>query len=116
MSNIALASPLARELLSGHVLMMQCGASAVRLLERARPDGAAQLDLRAGDEAVRMAGLSARLMRHHTAGVQLLRRLPPAVRAASLAPAVQPASSTRAETPTDVRNFHAAPGTPRGRL
>jgi hypothetical protein len=111
------ASPLALELLAGHVLMMQCGAAAVRLLERAEPAGAtAPLDLRAGEEAMRMAGLSARLMQYHTEGVRLLRRLPPAARAGSAAPAVQPASAVRAETPTALRKLHADPGVRRGRL
>jgi hypothetical protein len=76
MSNTA--SSLAQELLSGHVLMMQCGASALCILDRIPSTDAAQFDLRAGDEAIRMAGLSARLMRYHTTGVQLLRRLAPA--------------------------------------
>jgi len=63
-----------------------------------------------------MAGLSARLMGHHTTGVQLLRRLPPAASASSLAPAAQPASGAKAESPSSVRKLHAAPGASRGRL
>jgi hypothetical protein len=80
------ASPLATELLSGHALMMQCGTSALRILDHAGSADMTQFDLRAGDEAIRMAGLSARLMRYHTTGVQLLHRLPPAARASSPMP------------------------------
>ena len=116
MQNTTLSSTLALELASGHVLMMQCGASALRILDRLGSAGAAQLDVRAGDEAIRMAGLSARLMACHTTGVQLLHRLPPAARSASPAPALQPASGTAAEAPAAVRKLHADPGARRGRL
>src|SRR5919108_4613781 len=76
MSATALSAALTQELLSGHTLMMQCGASALHILNRARTEGATGFDFRAGYEAVRMADLSARLMHHHTTGVRLLHRLP----------------------------------------
>ncbi len=46
---------------TGHALAMQCGARALRFLDRvaAGPGG---VDLRASEEAVRMAGLASRLM------------------------------------------------------
>jgi hypothetical protein len=114
MSNTA--SSLAQELLSGHVLMMQCGASALCILDRIPSTDAAQFELRAGDEAIRMAGLSARLMRYHTTGVQLLHRLPPAARASAPVPSGQPASGTKAEAAAAVRKLHADPGLRRGQL
>jgi hypothetical protein len=116
MSNTALSLLLAQELLSAHALMMRCGASALRILDAARPVGTAQLDLRSSDEAMRMAGLSARLMGFHTGGVRLLRRLPPAAGASAIPPVVQPASDATAETPSAIRKLHADPGASRGRL
>ena len=116
MSANLLSSSLAQELLSGHVLMMQCGASALRILDRVSTGGTAQFDLRAGDEAIRMAGLSARLMRCHTTGVQLLHRLPPTGQGGLSVLAVRAASSIGAEAPAAVRKLHADPGARRGRL
>ena len=67
--------PLMLELCAGHALAMQCGARATQFLDRA---AAAGWDERANLEALRMAGLTARLME----GVQ---RLVPRVRAATAA-------------------------------
>jgi hypothetical protein len=122
MLNTAVPSPLAQELATSHVLMMQCGAAALRMLDSAQSAGGTSFDLRAGDEAVRMAGLSARLMGHHREGLRLLRRLPPANRGESLVPAPtaasQPesASEPKAVSPAALRKCHAEPGAARGRL
>jgi hypothetical protein len=116
----AAPSPLAQELATSHALMMQCGAAALHMLERAGAAGGAPFDMRAGDEAVRMAGLSARLMGHHGEGLRLLRRLPD--RGESVVPAATPASqpdSASASKPASaaaVRKCHADPGASRGRL
>jgi hypothetical protein len=110
------SSSLADELSSGHVLMMQCSASALRILDQVGTGATAQFDLRAGDEAIRMAGLSARLMRYHTTGVLLLRRLPLPAQPGASAPAPRPTSGAKADAAPAVRKLHADPGARRGRL
>jgi hypothetical protein len=113
-------SPLAQELATSHVLMMQCGAAALRMLDRAAATGIAPFDTRAGDEAVRMAGLSARLMSHHGEGLRLLRRLPGRGESVvpAAAPATQPesASASKPASRAALRKCHADPGASRGRL
>jgi hypothetical protein len=111
MSATANASPLMIEFCAGHALAMQCGARASRFLDRA---AAAGWDERANREAMRMAGLTARLMD----GVQ---RLVPRVRspAAGSAEALasRPADAAkplRPESPSP--KAHAGPGQRRGRL
>jgi hypothetical protein len=101
------------ELCAGHALAMQCGARASRFLDRA---AAAGWDERANLEALRMAGLTARLME----GVQ---RLVPRVRASAVAgsaPALasRPADAAPAGRPArpPVPKRHAAPGQRRGCL
>ncbi|MGE0119581.1 MAG: HGGxSTG domain-containing protein [Dongiaceae bacterium] len=116
MPHVASPSPLALELAAGHALMMQCGASAVRILDLAKPADAASFDLRAGEEATRMAGLSSRLMRHTIPGFRLLGRLPAEARAAALPPAGQAAVAPAAAAPAANRKFHAAPEARRGCL
>jgi hypothetical protein len=116
MQNTALSSTLAHELAFGHVLMMQCGATALRILDKVGPVGAAQLDVRAGDEAIRMADLSARLMGCHTTGVQLLHRLPPVACADPPPLARQPASGDTAGALSAIRKLHAEPSLRRGQL
>jgi hypothetical protein len=51
------SSPLTEELRAAHALMMQCAASAERLLGRDRPAGSPPPVERADLEAARMAGL-----------------------------------------------------------
>jgi len=109
---LANATPLMLEFCAGHALAMQCGARASQFLDRA---AAVAWDERANLEALRMAGLMARLMD----GVQ---RLAPRVRG-SAANASAPASASRpASAAPGVRPLppapkqHAAPGQRRGRL
>jgi hypothetical protein len=100
------------EFCAGHALAMQCGARASRFLDRA---GAAGWDERANLEALRMAGLTARLMD----GVQ---RLVPRVRGAATAASASFLASCPADAAPAVRPLppapkrHAAPGQRRGCL
>ena len=112
MAQIAFPSPLTEELRAGHALMMQCAASAERLLNRDRPAGSPPPIERADLEAARMAGLFARLGESFGRGALLSGRLPAAAAdtAAEGSAAVQSAASPPAP------KLHAAPGAPRGRL
>jgi hypothetical protein len=104
-------TPLMLELCAGHALAMQCGARASKFLDRAA--AARCWDERANLEAVRMAGLTARLMD----GVQrlMLRRRDPAIDALSSSASIGfPQAAPRAGSP--VPKHHAVPGQRRGCL
>jgi len=113
MAEIAVSSHFMQELRAGHALMMECAASAERLLDRDRPDGSPRPVERAELEAARMAGLFARLAETFGRGALLSGRLP----AAALdAPAPHPAPVIKPARSAPAPKLHAAPGTPRGRL
>jgi len=112
MPEVAFSTHFTQELRSAHALMMQCAASAERLLGRDRPAGSPRPVERAELEAARMAGLFARLGESFGRGALLSGRLP----AAAVDTAAEgPAAVESAASPPAPR-LHAAPGTPRGRL
>src|SRR5262245_56577710 len=106
------SSPL-MQFSAAHALAMRCAAEANRFLDRAEAAGPAGWDGRANLEALRMAGLAARLM----AGVQ---RAVPRLRALSAA-GIDPAprsQGTDATSPAPAAaqpKLHAAPAQRRGR-
>jgi len=122
MPDTAVPTPFVQELSAGHALAMQCGARAIRFLDRAAAAGPAGWDQRASLEALRMAGLAARLMAGVQRAVPRLRGLP----AAGLDPALG-SQSTDATSPAAAAQagraaaspepkLHAAPGQRRGCL
>jgi len=124
MPDTVVPTPFMQELSAGHALAMQCGARAIRFLDCAAAAGPAGWDERANLEALRMAGLAARLMAGVQRVVPRLRGLP----AAGLDPALcsqgtdatSPAAAAtvqavRAEASTEPK-LHAAPGQRRGCL
>ena len=121
MPDTAVPTPFMPELSAGHALAMQCGARAIRFLDRAAAAGPAGWDHRANLEALRMAGLAARLMAGVQGVVPQLRGLP----AVGLDPALgsqgtdatSPAAAQagRAVASTEPK-LHAAPGQRRGCL
>ncbi len=123
MPAIAVPTPFMPELSAGHALAMQCGARAIRFLDRAAAAGPAGWDERANLEALRMAGLAARLMAGVQRVVPRLRGLPaagldPALGAQgtdATSPAAAAAQAIRAAASTEPK-LHAAPGQRRGCL
>ena len=126
MPDTAVPTPFMQELSAGHALAMQCGARAIRFLDRAAPAGRSALgragaaagpagwDQRANLEALRMAGLAARLMAGVQRAVPRLRGLP----AAGLDPALgsQGTDATSPAAASTEPKLHAAPGQRRGCL
>jgi len=111
MSDIASPTPLLAQLRSSHALMMECAATAERLLGYDRPAGSPPTHQRAQEEAARMAGLFARLGEYFGRGAVLESILTNAAPVSPAnPPAVAPAPSASAA------KLHAAPGAPRGRL
>src|SRR5262245_45330918 len=103
---------LRQELRTGHSLMMQCAATAERLLGLHRPAGSAAPHLRAQQEAARMAGLFARLGDGFGRAVVLRARRPAAALEDSARHAAPGGPAPSAPTP----KLYAAPGAARGRL
>jgi hypothetical protein len=122
MPDTAVPMPFMQELSAGHALAMQSGARAIRFLDRAAAAGPAGWDERASLEALRMAGLAARLMAGVQRVVPRLRGLP----AAGLDPALglqgtdatSPAAAAQAgrAAASAQPKLHAAPGQRRGCL
>ncbi len=94
MPDTAVPAPFMQELSAGYALAMQCGARAICFLDRAAAAGPAGWDERANLEALRMAGLAARLMAGVQRVVPRLRGLP----AAGLDPALGSPEATPAGT------------------
>jgi len=122
MPDTALPASFMQELSAGHALAMECGARAIRFLDRAAAAGPAGWDERASLEALRMAGLAARLMAGVQRVVPRLRGLPAAgvdlalgsqgTGEASPAAAAQAVRAAASPEP----KLHAAPGQRRGCL
>jgi hypothetical protein len=101
-----------QELRTGHTLMMQCAATAERLLGYDQPAGSPAPHARAEEEAARMAGLFARLGEGYGRAALLQHRLS----AAALDKAV-PSSAPASPAPSaSAPKLHAIPGAARGRL
>jgi hypothetical protein len=112
MAQTAISSPFTQELRIGHALMMQCAATAERLLGYDRLAGSPAPHERAQEEAVRMAGLFARLRDGFGRAALLQARLPDTALDEF---AQSPAAAKPAPTPS-ASKLHAAPGAARGRL
>jgi len=112
MAEIATSSPFRQELRATHALMMQCAATAERLLGRDRPAGSPRPVERAELEAARMAGLFARLAESFGRGALLSDRLP----AAAVDTAAEGSAAVESTASPPAPKLHAAPGAPRGRL
>src|SRR5262245_33650469 len=109
MSPNSLAAPIIQDLRIAHDLMMQCAATAERLLGEGGPPGSPAPH---GQEAARMAGLFARLG-EGCERVALLRARLPIVALGEAMPT--PAAAKPAALPPAPK-LHAAPGAARGRL
>src|SRR5262245_58199887 len=109
METSMIQASLLQELRTGHTLMMQCAATAERLLGHDLPAGLPASHVRAQEEAARMAGLFARLGAGYEQVALLRARLPGA------APVPSRAEAKLAPTAPKPK-LHAAPGVDRGRL
>src|SRR5262250_3553683 len=107
MAKIAVSLNFMKELCASHALMMQCAASAERLLGRDLPAGSPPPAERAELEATRMAGLFARLAEGFGRGVLLSDRLPDAA-----ATAAEGLAAVAVECPVSppIPKLHADPG------
>jgi hypothetical protein len=112
MTIIATNGPFMQDLRSAHALMTECAATAERLLGHNRPAGSPAPHQREQEEAVRMAGLFARLGDGFGRAALLQARLP----AAALDESVPPLATVRPVPSAPAPNLHAAPGAARGRL
>jgi len=106
------ATLIIQDLRIAHDLMMQCAATAERLLGHDRPAGSPAPHRHAQKEAARMAGLFARLGEGYGRVALLQARLPAAVLDAAV-----PNPAVAKPTPAAPKpKFHAAPGAIRGHL
>jgi len=112
MDKAAISSPFVQELRTGHALMTECAATAERLLGRNRPAGSPAPHQREREEAVRMAGLFARLGDGFGRAALLQARFP----AATLDKAAPSPAAAKPTPSMPAPKLHAAPGAPRGRL
>jgi len=112
MTIIATNGPFMQDLRSAHALMTGCAATAERLLGHNRPAGSPAPHQREPEEAVRMAGLFARLGDGFGRAALLQARLP----AAALDESVPPLATVPPVPSAPAPKLHAAPGAARGRL